>query len=797
MLKKLVIILLVLGLCAGSYFMFMKKSDYDVFNENGYTYRLNADNSAEIIKYEGSDEESIIIVPSYLSDYEVTSIARKAFNCENVTSIVISDTINRIEDEAFYKCGDVLSLTWPAHLLAEKPFDGMENLNELVISFGLDGFMKDLGSQTRTVWADSSESITMLTVEDGVRYLGNYCFRNLVNLQIVDLPDTVEAIGIECFYNDTLIQNIMLTSNLKSIGRKAFDSDSSSDTVAVMTVPQSVEYMGESALGSSFSYYVYRDSYAERYLQNLNRSYTLIDLSLSMATNTFELGSQTMLHSRQLPAGFDETVSFISLNQDVVTIDERGVMIAVGSGEATVRMQTRSGQHDDVIRVESENLQDKYCLMSVGESFKCDPGDFDVFVQMWSESFMYSTTDYSVASVSPDGEVTARGPGICNIYMTDEYENTVSYLVRVQQLVEEIILNTDSIRLRKGNTYLINASAMPRNAGNRKLVYESDNTNVAVVNSEGKVTALAYGDCTVTVRSCDGSDVIARLTVVVSNSRVSVDNNVAVVMVGRNYNIRYSSSSDDIVFSSSNENIATVDEKGTITGVSEGKCVVMVADKHKSAYSMITVAVYDAVAYGIDISRWNGNNLTADTFRSARAEGIDFVYIRAGYGANEKDRNFDRNYNSARAANMDIGAYHYIMATSAYEARNEANAMLKWIAGKTFEYPIMIDIEDRSQKFLLNTTFNEIINAYCEVMEKNGYACIVYSYAAMLNKSNGRYDHWVAHWNVTWPTYFRKDFRIWQFTDNGKVSGFAGAVDMDICFYDYPTYIKKNHLNGH
>ena len=795
--KKLVIILLVLALCAGSYFMFVNRTDYDVFNENGYTYRLNSDNSADIIKYEGSDEESIIIVPSYLSDYEVTSIARKAFDCENVTSIVISDTIRSIENDAFVKCGNVMSLTWPSGLMAERPFSGLDNLNELVISFGNDGFMKDLGSETRTVWADSSESITTLTVEDGVRYLGNYCFRNLVNLEIVDLPDTIEAIGIECFYNDTMIQNLSLTSTLKSIGRKAFDSDSAHETQMVLTIPQSVEYMGENALGSGFRYFAYKDSYGERFLSSLNRDYELIDLSLDMRRQNVELGSQMMLHSKSLPEGFSETVSYVSLNQDILSIDEKGVMVAIGSGEATVRMITQSGRYDDVIIVESENLQDRYRLLNVGESFKADPMDFDIFMEMWSEYFYYSTTDYNVASVNAEGEIIARGPGSCHIYMTDEYDNTVSYLVRVQQLVEQIQLNSDSIRLRKGNTYLINATVLPSNAGNRQLIYESDNTNVAVVNRDGKVTALAYGDCTITVKSCDGSDVIAKMTVVVSNSRVSVENNVAVVKVGSKYNIRYSSSSDDLVFSSSNEKIAKVDGKGTITGVSEGKCVVMVSDRHKSAYSMITVAVYDAVAYGIDISRWNGNKLTSDTFKMAKSDGIDFVYIRAGYGNEDKDRNFDRNYQAARAANLDIGAYHYIMATSAYEARNEANAMLKWIAGKQFEYPIMIDIEDRTQKFLLNTTFNEIISAYCEVMEKAGYTCIVYSYAAMLNKSNGRYDHWVAHWNVTWPSYFRKEFTIWQFTDNGRVSGFAGAVDMDICFYDYPSYIKKNHLNGH
>ncbi len=118
--KKLLIILLVLALCAGGYFYFsLTRSDYDVFTENGYSYRLNSDNSADIIKYEGSDEENIIIVPSYLSDYEVTSIARKAFNCENVASIVIYDTVTSKRDEALHQGETVLYLTWSSGLGAE------------------------------------------------------------------------------------------------------------------------------------------------------------------------------------------------------------------------------------------------------------------------------------------------------------------------------------------------------------------------------------------------------------------------------------------------------------------------------------------------------------------------------------------------------------------------------------------------------------------------------------------------------------------------------------------------------
>ena len=146
---------------------------------------------------------------------------------------------------------------------------------------------------------------------------------------------------------------------------------------------------------------------------------------------------------------------------------------------------------------------------------------------------------------------------------------------------------------------------------------------------------------------------------------------------------------------------------------------------------------------------------------------------------------------------MDIGAYHYITAINAEQAREEAKEMLKWISGKKFSYPIAVDIEDKSHKYMSQSTFNSIVNAYCEVMEKAGYTCIVYSYASMLNKTDATHDCWVAQWGSASPDRFHGNYTIWQFTSSGNVPGFSGNVDMDICFYDYPAYIKENHFNGY
>jgi GH25 family lysozyme M1 (1,4-beta-N-acetylmuramidase) len=54
---------------------------------------------------------------------------------------------------------------------------------------------------------------------------------------------------------------------------------------------------------------------------------------------------------------------------------------------------------------------------------------------------------------------------------------------------------------------------------------------------------------------------------------------------------------------------------------------------------------------------------------------------------------------------------------------------------------------------------------------------------------------WVAHYNVTKPTYSGA-YDIWQYTSTGKIGGVNGNVDMNWCYTDFPSKIKAAGLNG-
>ena len=198
---------------------------------------------------------------------------------------------------------------------------------------------------------------------------------------------------------------------------------------------------------------------------------------------------------------------------------------------------------------------------------------------------------------------------------------------------------------------------------------------------------------------------------------------------------------------------------------------------------------------GMDISEWQGNV----DFAKAKASGIGFTMLRATYGETKTDSMFKANVTKAKAAGMPIGAYHYCYAKSQAEAIAEANNFLKAIGGIQFEYPLVLDIEDKSIAGLGKDCLTDIAYTFLETVESKGnYAMLYASLDWLQNKLDynrlKRFDVWLAQW-ADKPT-FGGSFGIWQYTSKGSVAGIGGNIDMDICYKDYPSGIKSSGING-
>ena len=234
-------------------------------------------------------------------------------------------------------------------------------------------------------------------------------------------------------------------------------------------------------------------------------------------------------------------------------------------------------------------------------------------------------------------------------------------------------------------------------------------------------------------------------------------------------------------------------------------------------YSDILESAYcsgtDILAKGIDVSRWNhqidtasGEYLPLD-WAAIKAQGVDFVILKAGSTKSGIEPTFLMDYEGARAAGLEIGVYYYTYATTIEGIRADAEALLGYLEGKKFEYPIYLDLEDASLEALGKNYLSDMCEAFMVTLQENGYYAALYSnhnwltYILDSAKMFSLYDVWYARYPLTdKPTWneekYGKQLGMWQYSESGTLDGFSCPFDMNYAYKDYSEIMKKWGLNG-
>lgn len=198
--------------------------------------------------------------------------------------------------------------------------------------------------------------------------------------------------------------------------------------------------------------------------------------------------------------------------------------------------------------------------------------------------------------------------------------------------------------------------------------------------------------------------------------------------------------------------------------------------------------------FGIDISRWQGMY----DFEQAKKEGIEFAIFRCG-GADDKnigmyyDSTYRRNYAECARLGIARGVYYLLDAANTDEAAEQARHCLGLVEGMDLQLPVFADVEGEA---LDADNLTEIINTFCEVIKKAGYAAGVYASASpMINlidiraiKEAGN-DVWCASYTAEKPE-IGVDIDVWQYgggSDNfiRDVHVAGQAVDQNFAYKDY------------
>lgn len=121
-----------------------------------------------------------------------------------------------------------------------------------------------------------------------------------------------------------------------------------------------------------------------------------------------------------------------------------------------------------------------------------------------SQKVTWKSSKKSVVSVSRNGKLTAKKAGKALITATTENGKTVRCQVTVKKAPKKIIPKVKTKTLKRGKTFQIKTSLLPKNAASYKLRFTSSKKAVASVSANGKVKARKKGRAVITVRTYNG-----------------------------------------------------------------------------------------------------------------------------------------------------------------------------------------------------------------------------------------------------------------------------------------------------
>ena len=195
----------------------------------------------------------------------------------------------------------------------------------------------------------------------------------------------------------------------------------------------------------------------------------------------------------------------------------------------------------------------------------------------------FTSSDDTIAVVSKDGVITAVENGDCIITISamDGSEKKLDIKTSVRQEVQSVELEAPDEAVAVGKTLQLKGTVAPENANNKKLEWISADESIATVDAKGIVKGIAPGTVKITAKATDGAgaETSAEVQIIQPMKTIVAEDNRVILARSTYWKQNVSTAPEEttnkeIIWTSSNEEVATVNEDGTITAKGIGKCQV-------------------------------------------------------------------------------------------------------------------------------------------------------------------------------------------------------------------------------
>jgi lysozyme len=185
-------------------------------------------------------------------------------------------------------------------------------------------------------------------------------------------------------------------------------------------------------------------------------------------------------------------------------------------------------------------------------------------------------------------------------------------------------------------------------------------------------------------------------------------------------------------------------------------------------------------SYGIDVSAHQGSV----DWGAVAADGVHAAYVKATEGATFRDPRFAENWRGARAAGLQVGAYHFF--TLCRSGADQATNLISTLAGVdgasgSGTLPVAVDLElsGNCSARPPRAQVQAEVDAFVEAVEAATGRPVVYyllgSWAERYPPTSDR-THWVRR--LLWRP--DGDWAWWQVNSRARVDGIDGPVDLNV-----------------
>lgn len=250
--------------------------------------------------------------------------------------------------------------------------------------------------------------------------------------------------------------------------------------------------------------------------------------------------------------------------------------------------------------------------------------------------------------------------------------------------------------------------------------------------------------------------------------------------VGKQLKIDATTSEEtDLVWESSDETVATVDQDGIVTGVSQGQTIITAKTSTGNiAETHVSVNFYNGVHVKYSTGPALDEGWDSIDFSILKNKGFDYVVVRAGYGNDTEDPTFLKNFESAVENEMNIGIWFEGYAKDVESAEAEAANLLA-ILDKVSENKDKINLPVFYNMYYSKATnVNDILTcaeAFKKIVEEQGYSVLLelgktkLSQMEDLDESDMELS---VIWRTTPPDYKtdmtvgEKEATVWNYKNN-------------------------------